>query len=75
MRRALAFQESHSQILAELNDEITPTIRIGVSLGEAIFADGQVTGAEVVLAQRVEQLSEPRGLRITVAIHEALTHT
>ena len=69
---ALAFQESHSQILQHLDDEIRPTIRIGVSLGEVIFADGQVTGAGVVLAQRVEQLAEPGGLCITAAIHEAL---
>lgn len=69
---ALAFQESHNQVLAELQDEIAPTIRIGVSLGEVIFADGQVTGAGVILAQRVEQLAEPGGLCITAAIHEAL---
>ena len=69
---ALAFQELHSQALTEIDDEIAPTIRIGVSLGEVIFADGQVTGAGVVLAQRVEQLAEPGGLCITAAIHEAL---
>ena len=69
---ALAFQESHHEVLENLNDEITPKIRIGVSIGEVIFADGQVTGAGVVLAQRVEQLAEPGGLCITAAIHEAL---
>ena len=69
---ALLFQKSHAQILEQLNDEITPTIRIGVSLGEVIFADGTVTGAGVVLAQRVEQLAESGGLCITGAIHEAL---
>jgi adenylate cyclase len=69
---ALAFQESHNEVLGNLDDEITPKIRIGVSLGEVIFADGQVTGAGVVLAQRVEQLAEPGGLCITAAIHEAL---
>ncbi len=69
---ALAFQKSHAQYLEQLNDEIAPTIRIGVSLGEVIFADGTVTGAGVVLAQRVEQLAEPGGVCITGAIHEAL---
>ena len=72
MCAALAFQSSHSQVLEQLDDEIIPKIRIGVSLGEVIFADGQVTGAGVVLAQRVEQLAEPGGLCITGAIHEAL---
>ncbi|GAH23303.1 unnamed protein product, partial [marine sediment metagenome] len=51
---------------------ITPKVRIGLSLGEVIFADGQMTGEGVVLAQRVEQLAEPGGLCITGAIHEAL---
>ena len=69
---ALAFQERHHQVLAELKDAIVPRVRIGVSLGEAIFADGQVTGAGVVLAQRVEQLAEPGGMCITGAIHEAI---
>jgi len=69
---SLAFQESHNEVLENLDDEITPKIRIGVSLGEVIFADGQVTGSGVILAQRVEQLAEPGGLCITAAIHEAL---
>ena len=68
----LAFQASHSQVLEQLDDEIAPKIRVGVSLGEVIVADGQVTGAGVVLAQRVEQLAEPGGLCITGAVHETL---
>ena len=36
------------------------------------MGDGTVTGAGVVLAQRVEQLAEPGGLCITAALHEAL---
>ena len=47
-------------------------MRIGISLGEVVFADGTVTGAGVVLAQRVEQLAEPDGVCITGAIHEAV---
>lgn len=69
---ALGFQKLNKQVLAELADPIAPTVRIGVSLGEAIFADGQVTGAGVVLAQRVEQLAEPGGICVTGAIHEAV---
>jgi hypothetical protein len=37
-----------------------------------VIADNTVTGAGVVLAQRVEQLANPGGLCITSAIHEAL---
>ena len=45
---------------------------MGIALGEVVIADSTVTGAGVVLAQRVEQLAEPGGLCITSAIHEAL---
>jgi TolB-like protein/class 3 adenylate cyclase len=69
---ALAFQSNHHDHLAKLNDEIRPNIRIGIALGEVIIADRTITGAGVVLAQRVEQLAEPGGLCITSAIHEAL---
>ena len=69
---ALAFQSDHSDHLAKLNDDIQPKIRVGIALGEVIIADGTVTGAGVVLAQRVEQLAESGGICITSAIHEAL---
>jgi TolB-like protein/Tfp pilus assembly protein PilF len=41
-------------------------------LGEVVIADKTVTGAGVVLAQRIEQLADPGGICITSAIHEAL---
>ena len=43
------------------NDEIQPQLRIGISLGEVIVADNTLTGAGVVLAQRLEQLAESGG--------------
>ena len=55
----LNFQHTHTEYLLSLEDEIKPAVRIGVSLGEVVFADNTVTGAGVVLAQRVEQLAEP----------------
>lgn len=58
---ALDFQLSHAGYLAQLDDEVTPEIRTGISLGEVVFADDTVTGAGVVLAQRVEQLAESGG--------------
>ena len=69
---ALSFQQEHTASLLALRDDIKPTIRIGISLGEVVFADNTVTGGGVVLAQRVEQLAEPGGICITAAIHEAL---
>ena len=68
----LAFQANHSEHNAQLNDNIRPTVRVGIALGEVIIADNTVTGAGVVLAQRVEQLAEPGGVCITGAISEAL---
>jgi adenylate cyclase len=69
---ALAFQSNHTNHLEEIDDGIQPEIRVGIALGEVVIADSTVTGAGVVLAQRIEQLAEPGGLCITSAIHEAL---
>ena len=69
---ALSFQTEHRDRLAYLNDNIRPNIRVGIALGEVVIADSTVTGAGVVLAQRVEQLAEPGGLCITSAVQEAL---
>jgi adenylate cyclase len=69
---ALAFQADHASHIEQLNDDIRPVARIGIAMGEVIIADNTVTGSGVVLAQRVEQLSEPGGVCITAAIHEGL---
>jgi len=69
---ALAFQTDHADHNNRLNDDIRPRLRIGVAMGEVVIADNTMTGAGVVLAQRVEQLAQPEGLCITAAIHEAL---
>ena len=68
----LAFQENQIQNIGQLNDDIRPELRVGIALGEVIIDDHTVTGAGVVLAQRVEQLAMPGGLCITAAIHETL---
>ena len=68
----LAFQAEQAEYIAKLNDNIRPTVRVGLAMGEVIIADNTVTGAGVVLAQRIEQLAEPGGVCITGAIHEAL---
>jgi adenylate cyclase len=69
---ALAFQSTHGDYLGQLDGEIHPYIRIGIAIGEVVIADGTATGAGVVMAQRVEQLSDSDGLCITSAIHESL---
>ena len=69
---ALAFQADQSEFLGQLEDTIQPKVRVGIALGEVIIADDTVTGAGVVLAQRMEQLAEPGSVCITGATQEAL---
>ena len=68
----LSFQVDHTYFLSRLKDDLRPTVRVGVALGEIIVADNTVTGAGVILAQRVEQLADPGALCITAAVREAL---
>ncbi len=68
----LAFQAEQAEHITTLDGNIRPTVRVGIAMGEVIIADNTITGAGVVLAQRIEQLAEPGGLCVTGAIHEAL---
>ena len=68
----LAFQADHTYLISRLKDNLRPTIRVGIAMGEVVIADNTVTGSGVVLAQRVEQLADPGGVCITEALHEAL---
>lgn len=69
---SLAFQARNAALNARLTDEIRPVLRIGISLGEVVIADGTVTGAGVVLAQRLEQLAEPGGVVAQAAAAETV---
>ena len=69
---AFAFQLLQRDYLASLEDDIRPQVRVGIAMGEVVIADNTVTGAGVVLAQRIEQLADGGGVCITSAVHEAL---
>ncbi len=69
---ALRFQQFNTARNTSLSSDMMPVVRVGIALGEEVFAHNTVTGAGVVLAQRVEQLSEPGGVCVTGAIHEAI---
>ena len=69
---ALAFQVSNGAHNQTFADEIRPEIRIGISLGEVIIADGTITGAGVVIAQRLEQLSGPGGVVVQGSVSETV---
>ena len=68
----LAFQSDQAYYLSRLKDDLKPGIRVGIAMGEIVMGDGTVTGAGVVIAQRIEQLADPGSLCITAALHEAL---
>ena len=69
---ALAFQAANTKHNAALGDDIRPEVRIGISLGEVVIADNTLTGPDVVLAQRLEQLAAPRGVCISQAAYQSV---
>jgi adenylate cyclase len=69
---ALAFQIFNEELTATLEDDIQPRLRIGISLGEVIIADDTITGAGVVLAQRLEQLAESGGVVVQGSVFETV---
>ena len=69
---ALAFQSQNGVRNATLDDEVRPELRIGISLGEVVIADGTITGTGVVLAQRLEQLAEAGGVVVQGAVAETV---
>ena len=69
---ALTFQINNSQTKANLEDSIRPELRVGIGIGEVVIADGTITGAGVVLAQRLEQLAGSGGVCIQGAAYETV---
>ncbi|MCZ6856285.1 MAG: hypothetical protein O7G86_20405, partial [Gammaproteobacteria bacterium] len=69
---SLAFQVANTSHNEQLSDDIRPVLRIGIAMGEVVVADNTVTGEGVILAQRLEQLAEPGGIRIQGAVYETL---
>ena len=69
---ALTFQARHSGANSTIEDGIVAELRVGVSMGEVIIADGTITGAGVVLAQRLEQLCAAGEVMIQGAVYETL---
>ena len=55
---ALAFQSDQAGFIAMLADQIRPTVRIGISIGEVVIADRTITGAGIVMAQRLDPIQQ-----------------
>jgi adenylate cyclase len=69
---AVAFQAENEESNVAYVDDIRPQLRIGISLGEVIIADNTITGAGVVLAQRLEQLADPGGVVLQGSVTETV---
>ena len=69
---ALAYQILNGEINSAIDDDIQPQLRIGISLGEVIIADNTITGAGVVLAQRLEQLADFGGVVVQGSVSETV---
>jgi adenylate cyclase len=69
---ALAFQILNEEFNATLSDDIQPGLRVGISMGEVVIADNTITGAGVVLAQRLEQLANSGGVVVQGAVSETV---
>ena len=69
---ALAFQSANENSNASIEDGVHPRLRIGISLGEVIVENNTITGAGVVLAQRLEQLAKPGGVVVQGAVFETV---
>jgi len=69
---ALAFQSDQAGFIAMLEDQIRPRLRIGISIGEVVIADRTITGAGIVMAQRLEQLAPAGGVVIQGAAYETI---
>jgi TolB-like protein len=69
---SLSFQTGNAHHNETLEDDIRPEVRIGIALGEVVIADGTLTGPDVVMAQRIEQLAEPGGICIQGAAYETI---
>ena len=69
---SLDFQAGNTSHNQQLPDEFRPAIRVGIAMGEIVINEGRMTGAGVVLAQRLEQLAEPGGVCIQSAVRETL---
>ncbi|MFA9421430.1 MAG: adenylate/guanylate cyclase domain-containing protein, partial [Gammaproteobacteria bacterium] len=69
---AIAFQALNEEANNALEDDLRPQLRIGISLGEVVIADNTVTGAGVVLAQRLEQLADTGGVVVQGSVAETV---
>jgi adenylate cyclase len=69
---AIAFQANNEESNPKPGEDIIPSLRIGISMGEVVIADNTITGAGVVLAQRLEQLADSGGVVVQGSVSETV---
>ena len=69
---SLSFQTGNAQHNDTIEGDIRPELRIGIAIGEVVIADGTLTGSDVVMAQRIEQLAEAGGVCIQGTAYETI---
>jgi adenylate cyclase len=69
---AIGYQAANAIYDEALPDVIRPVVRIGIAMGEVVVEDNTITGEGVILAQRLEQLSEPGGVCVQGAVYETV---
>lgn len=69
---AMVFQSTNQACNEKHQDSVRPILRIGISMGEVIIADGTITGSGVVLSQRLEQLASSGGVVVQGSVAETV---
>ncbi|MEJ2177906.1 MAG: adenylate/guanylate cyclase domain-containing protein [Gammaproteobacteria bacterium] len=69
---SLKFQQYQAGRGKNPSESMHPQARIGIGMGEVIIANGTITGAGVVMAQRLEQLASPGGVVVQSAVFETV---
>ena len=67
---ALAIQERHAVVNAEMPEERRLSFRIGIHVGEAMVRDGDLFGDSVNVAARMQSLAEPGCICVSGAVHD-----
>jgi adenylate cyclase len=67
---AMAIQAETEQVAAALDGNVKMRLRIGVHVGDVIAVGEDLTGDNVYLAGRIENLTAPGGISITRAVHD-----
>ena len=69
---AADFQIANTLHNQQISGEVRAAVRMGIAMGEVVIADGTVTGAGIVLAQRLEQLAGSGGVCIQDAAYQTV---